>query len=198
MSDSNILHKIPLMNTKGGRIAGLASGVIALIAYFAVGQIYSSAEAKHVVEAMNPSARILSSAIMSSSATILALMLTILSLTSNTEREFDRDFYYSIKHISIQAAVAIATSMLLLMIISVPITENNEIPSTVFYILYAMELGIMATLTGIMISIIYQLYEATTHLIEIFMPDMEDDEEEEEKHAKQSNQSKKKSVQATA
>ena len=192
MSDSSILNKIPVIRTKGGRIAGLASGVIALVAYFAVGQIYSSAEAQHVVEAMNPSARILSSAIMSSSATILALMLTILSLTSNTDREFDRDFYYSIKHISVQAAISIATAMLLIMIISVPITENNEIPSVVFYVLYAIELGIMATLTGIMISIIYQLYEATVHLIEIFMPDMEDNEESDEE------QSQQKSAQATA
>ena len=165
---------------KRALIGGILAAVIALAGQWLVGQIYNGYEARKLIETIIPSANFLTSSIVTASATILALMLTMLSITRQTETNFDNDFFRRIEHIGLLTTISLSGSILVLLFLSVPLQESDNMPSHWFTVIYYVLIICLALLTGLIVAIVLMLFNAITSLIEVVRPSAHDDEDETE------------------
>ncbi len=151
-------------------IGGLAAGGIALAAQFAIGQIYSGAEARQLLEAVIPSARALGGGIVTASASIIALMLTLLSFSHQTSSQFERAYFERIQRIALFSAIALAGSILLMLLMTMPITQSNNAPDTWFKVFYYAFIVIAAGLSGLFVAVVLMLYNAIQSVVRVLQP----------------------------
>lgn len=163
----------------GGKKA-LTGGVlafgIALAGQWLIGQVYSGYEARKLLEAMSSSAHYLGSAVVTASATILALMLTMLSLSNQTDNEFDTIFYKRIKRVGVLATISLIGGILLLLFLSVPLQEADTVPSRWFTTIYYILMIFLAVLSGLLVAIVLMLLNAMTSLIDVVRPSANEDD----------------------
>jgi hypothetical protein len=157
------------VDTKRALSGGLLAAVVALLGSVIVGRI-SSAEARILLQAMLPSIRFLSSGIMTASATILALMLTLLSLSHNTSSTLRPVHYQRVRQIAFIDAITLSASVILLLLISIPLEESSEVPSSWYVAIYYALLVASAALGGLLISVVFMLYNAIGDLIQVMGP----------------------------
>ncbi len=160
---------------------GIIAGAVTLVGQWLLGSIYSGYEARQFLESMSSSALYFGSAIVTASATILALMLTILSLTSQSDDDFDKVFYLRIERIGKLATIALMGGIVLLLFLSIPIKEADKVPSSWFTIIYYILMTFLAALAGILISIVLMLQNSIGSLINIIRPSAEQEEKAVEK-----------------
>lgn len=153
----------------GGAIAVLVS----LAGRVLVGGLYGDAEALRLIEALENSSLYFGAAVATSSATILALMLTLLGLTRNAEREFDRWVYQSISRISVISTASLCGAILLLLLLSLPVGDFEKLPDAWFPVLYYLLIVLIALLSGLFISAVLMLYTAIHHVVQAFRPGAE-------------------------
>lgn len=149
--------------TGGAFTALFAIGVMTL-----VGRV-GDYEARRLLEATIPTIRFLSSSVMTASATILALMLTMLALSAETDAELRGTHYQRIQQVSFMAVVALITAIAVLMILTFPLEESeqlNQFYSLVYYTL----LGASAVLGGMMVAVVLMLLNAIRELVRLFHP----------------------------
>lgn len=151
-------------------LAGVVAGGIALGSMLLV-NVRSGTEARLLLEAMMPSVRFLCSAVMTSSATILALMLTLISFSSSQEARLKRSHYDRVRQIAKVDTGTFAAAIILLLIISVPLAESTEIGSEWYRGLYYFTIVYAAALAGALIAIVLMLYRAVMDLIGVIHPD---------------------------
>lgn len=155
---------------------GVLAAVIALGGQWVVGQIYSGYEARQLLEAVTRSAHYLGSAVVTASATIMALMLTMLSLTKqSSDDEFDSLFFKRIEIIGFLSAISLAAGILLLLFLSVPLQESDKVPSSWFRIIYYILIAFVAALSGLVVSIVLMLQNTISSLIDIVRPSEDED-----------------------
>lgn len=158
------------MDLRGPLTGGFIAALVAGLGVLAVGQL-SGFEARGLLEAMLPSVRFLSSALMTASATIMALMLTLLSLSHNAQSKLEARHYVRIERVAMMSSIELIGATLLLMLLSIPITENGpEIPSIYFQVLYYAVLIASALLGGFLCTIVLVLQKAIHGLIYILSP----------------------------
>lgn len=151
-------------------MGGLLAAIVAGLGVLAVGRL-SGYEARGLLEAMLPSVRFLSSALMTASATIMALMLTLLSLSHNSHSELEDRHYVRIERVALMSSIELIASTLFLMLISIPITqEGPDIPTVYFQVLYYVVLIASALLGGFLCAIVLVLQRAIHGLIAILSP----------------------------
>lgn len=139
---------------------------------------------------MSSSALYFGSAIVTAAATILALMLTLLSLTSQADDDFDKVFYLRVERIGKLASVTLIGGIILLLFLSIPVKEADKVPGSWFMIMYYVLMTFLAILAGLLISIVLMLQNAISSLINIIRPSAEAEEEkvEQEQEEKEDNQ----------
>ncbi len=133
-------------------------------------QVYSGTEARNLVDALVPAARSVGSSVVTAAGTILALMLTMLSLTSQARSNFDRVFYQRIRRIGFLSTIALSAGILLLLFLSVPVQESNAVPASWFRAVYYVLIALTAGLAGLLVSIVLMLFNAMTSLIQVLGP----------------------------
>ncbi len=163
---------------KKAAVAGLMVGTIALGGQWLIGQIYSGYKARELLEAMAYSSRYLASAIVTASATIIALMLTMVSLSNQSESEFDSLFYKRIQRIGLLSAIVLVAGILLLLFLSMPLQESENIPVWYFTTLYYILIAFASTISGLLVTIVLMLLNAINSLIEVISPDSDKDAED--------------------
>lgn len=149
----------------GGVIAAILMGAVVL----AVGNL-SSFEARRLLEASLPTTRFLCSAVMTASATTLALMLTMLSLTAGAEHEIKRGHFERIRQIALVDVIAFIAATLLLVALVVPFGESSEIPAGWYVGLYYGTSLMAAILGGSLVAVMLLLYAAVRDLITVVGP----------------------------
>lgn len=154
---------------------GVLAALIALVGQWLIGRIYSGYEARNLLEAMNNSALWLGGSVVTASATILALMLTMLSLSDQTKIDFDKVFFKRIEQIGISTTISLASGILLLLFLSVPLQKAENVPSQWFTVIYYILIIFMALLAGLLITVVLMLLNAIRSLIAGVRPDDEDD-----------------------
>lgn len=153
----------------GGVVAALFTGGAKL----AVGSI-GAWEAQNLLQAMIPTTRFLCSAMMTASATILALLLTLLSISSGSETKLRPNFFKRVKVLAmIDTAGFIASTVVLLMLI-MPLGQSEEISGEAFTILYYAVLTVSALIGGLFVTIILMLYSTITDAVSVVALDDED------------------------
>lgn len=164
---------VPSENIKRATGVGLFVGVIALIGIGLIGD-GSGAEAIRLIEAMLPSVRFFCSAVMTATATILALMLTILTFGQRLESELDNRFYDQIQEVAQLDTIVFIAASFLLLFISVPIIEESDFfSSRVYLIFYYMMLVYTAALWGTLAVVVLRLLNALKSMISLLHPEHE-------------------------
>ena len=123
-------------------------------------------EARRLLEAVLPTVRFAASSYVAGGATILALMLTLLTFSITHELEFHTSHYARIRQIAAMVSAVIVGSVVLLMFLSFPLGEAEVHRSYYLWVYYAVLLGGSIT-GGLFISIILMLFYAVRELIKV-------------------------------
>lgn len=154
------------LNLKWPLLGGAVAAVVAFVGAGAVGRI-SGVEARVVLESMLPTTRFLASGMMTASATILALMLTVLGLSSSTETTLRPLHYRRVKQIAFIDAIAFVCATVFLLLLSVPVGESEQVPAGWYSTIYYIVLVISALLGGLLITIVLALYDTIRDMIRV-------------------------------
>lgn len=149
---------------------GSVTAVVIFLGTYLMGRV-SSAEAVANLQEIRPSIRFTCSSVMTATATILALLLTMLSFSSETDHRLKSWHYERMHWIGRFAIAAFAGAMILLMLLNLPLENADESMKQYYSIVYYSLLSYSALLGGVMITIIVLLYQAATDMIMIYHPD---------------------------
>ena len=143
----------------GGGIAGLIGfGGIAIIG------AASDFEPRPLLDALLPTARFAASAYVAGGATILALMLTLITFSISHELEFAASHYRRIRDVANLTTAGIIASVLLLILLSIPLGDADVESDRFRWIYYGVLLGGAVT-GGLFISAVLMLHYAVRELI---------------------------------
>lgn len=149
----------------GGAIAG--STLFGII--IAVGNI-GDFQALRLIEAALPTSRFLASTAIAVGATTIALILTLLSINLTTEIDFSDQHYRRIGYITKLSIVTIIVSTLVLIAVTVPIEEVEELVSY-YDALYYVLAGATAIVGGSLIATALLISETVAGLVTVVRSD---------------------------
>lgn len=144
---------------------GVAAAVVGFGAMTIVGTA-SSFEARRLLDAILPTVRFAASAYVAAGATILALMLTLITFSISHELEFRSSHYRRIRDIAALTTAVIALSVILLMFLSFPLDEADGAREWYIWAYYTILFGSAVT-GGLFVSTILMLYYAVRELIRV-------------------------------
>ncbi|WP_036156672.1 hypothetical protein [Maribacter forsetii] len=148
----------------------IIGGVISL-AFIGLGTLMlgnlSGYEAKVLIKSSLTGLNTLCNTIVLASATILALMLTLLGVSSGTNSKLKNDHYMHIMQIAkLDTAIFIA-SLLFFLVFNLPVTESENIPENYFDVIYYVSIGVSAILSSALIVVVLMLYNTIINIIKI-------------------------------
>ena len=149
----------------GGSIAALSMAA----ALVGVG-LANAGSAQSLVEAALPSSRFLASAVMTVSATTLALMLTLLGLSTDIDADVKSGHFERIRQIALVDVTAFVLATVLLVVIVVPVNDASPIPEGWFSGIYYAVAVTAALLGGGLVAVMLLLYAAIRDLILVLGP----------------------------
>lgn len=146
----------------GGIIAAVITGTGA----FLLGNI-SGYEAKDLIQTSLPGINTLCNTIVLASATILALLLTLLSISSATESKLKEVHYLQVLRIAKIDTTVFIVALITFQILNIPLTEADNVPNSWYTNIYYITLGLSSLLSGALISVVLMLYNAVVNIIKI-------------------------------
>lgn len=147
--------------------------VIAMTGFFFVGRIYSDTLARGLIEAMLPAVSTLCFAVITSASTVITLLMTVLGFARRMDNDFDRAFYIRIWFIATLATVSLVMGALLLLLITIPITEAESL-ATWYTIIYWQIVVFSSAMMAMLVGMIISLYRTIVGLISLSTPEWED------------------------
>lgn len=167
----------------------LVTVITTFFGVFMVGQL-NDFKAFDFLKAMLPSTRFLCAAVITATSTVLALILTLISFSNQTEKEIHTKHYTRIKDIAKLSTGAFIMAIVLLLFINLPLENASDKLMVWFEIIYYIVLVAVSILGGLLITIVLMLYKAAVEIILIADPEGEANllikskEEEQEESAK--------------
>lgn len=143
--------------------AGVAAALLALGGMLGVGRV-GQGEAIALLHSILPTVRFLCSGVMTATATILALMLTMLGIAYQSNEKLTRLHYRRIRIIAVLDTAAFIGSTLLLLWLAIPLEQSEPVHRAMEAIYYAVT-GLAAALGGLLVVVVLLLYEALHHMI---------------------------------
>ncbi|HEA21987.1 hypothetical protein LCGC14_0433960 [marine sediment metagenome] len=152
--------------TKRALVGGSISLLVIAAGSYLLGHL-SGYEAKVLIKNSLDGLNTLCNTIALASATILALLLTLLSLSSSTQSKLKKEHYIHVMQIArIDTGVFIASVMAFLLL-NLPITESDSVPENWFATVYYISLGISSVLSAALIVVVLMLYNTVVNIIKI-------------------------------
>ena len=155
---------------KSALVGGVLSAVVIFLGTYLLGNI-SDAEAIENLQEIRPTLRFTASGSLTATSTILALMLTLLSFSQQSERKLRAYHYNRIWWIARFAAIVFVAALILLMTLNVPINNAHEAFHGLYNVVYYTLLVYTALMGGMLITIILLLYQAARDIILIAHPE---------------------------
>lgn len=152
----------------GGVLGALITGGT----MFALGSV-GDVEARGILESSMPTLRFIASTIATATATVLALMLTMLGLSQAMGTKLKHVHYQRIAQISWMSSLAIIGSVFLLIFLALPLGEAENFPTAWFETVYYVVIGWTALLGGLFFAIVISLLNAVRGVIAVIHPSME-------------------------
>ncbi|MAN58239.1 MAG: hypothetical protein CMC08_00205 [Flavobacteriaceae bacterium] len=146
----------------GGLVATLFTG----LAVFLVGSV-SGYEAKQLISSTLPGINMLCNTIVLASATILALLLTLLGISTGTESKLKNAHYKQVLNIAKLDTILFVGALVLFQLFNIPITEADNVQTSWYDLIYWATLIFSSILSGMMITVILMLYATVTNIIYI-------------------------------
>lgn len=156
-------------------LAGVAAAALVLLGLLVI-NMTSGSDARQLLDGLLPVIRSLSGGIMTATTTILALMLTMLSMTnSSVDARFNSTFYARIRQLALADTVVFVAGVMLLMATSLPLTDARlaNIPESFYQYIY---IGLMvgaALVTGGIVAVTLLLYNAIAGVMRAMHPQKE-------------------------
>lgn len=180
------------IDMKKAAMGGAFSFIILLIGGYLMGKA-SNAEAYHLYEMILPNTRALCRNMILALSTILALMLTLISLSVNVEHEIKWTHYIRVKQIAFIVTVTLILTFFTYLLLNIPITESDETSIEWFTYIYYTTSIVASILGGLFITIVLLLYNTVRDMINFLNPDTsyllsveeEEDEEMDETESKE-------------
>ena len=159
---------------EGAELKGpLVGGTVAAIALFGtvvgVGGV-GDFEALRIIEAVLPTTRFLASTAIGGGMTVLALLLTLIGLSLSTDVTFTPRLYRRAKLITTLTVVAIVLGAVLLLAVTMPLGEVEELRSFYDILYYVLAIAI-AVLGGVVITVGLMISSTLNGLIQLAHPD---------------------------
>ncbi|WP_047547595.1 hypothetical protein [Psychroserpens sp. Hel_I_66] len=183
-----------LLKNKRAIYGGVITFIIIGLGVFLLGNI-SGYEAKNLLKSSLDGINMLCNTIVLASATILALLLTLLGISSGTESKLKDGHYLEVLSIAKIDTILFIVTLIMFQLFNIPITESNEVPTGWFSTIYWTTLFMSSILSGGMVVVILMLYNTVTNIILIVglkqdheLIYKEDDVEDEKQKANSSNE----------
>ena len=127
----------------------------------------TDAKALHLIGSVMPSVRFFASSAITAAATILALMVAVLSFSQNFSAQLEEAHYQRLKQLGLTVVIVFFAGLLLLSFVTFPLEESGEQLIDWFNVIYYGLIGYMSLLTGAMAAAIWMLYELLLDMIAI-------------------------------
>ena len=163
------LDQLTKLKLKRALFIGLIAAAVIFLGSFLMGRL-SQADARVSIQEMRPSLRFICSALITANSTILAILLTLISFSSETERDIKPEHYRRVEWIGRLCTITFVAAVALLIFLVLPLNNSDVDLGSTYKVLYFVLLGYGAALGGFMISIVVMLYEAATAVILIAHP----------------------------
>ena len=144
--------------------------LIVLAGRLVIGRVYTDYEARSFLAAMTESTLYLNAALATASATILALMLTILGLTRHAHDAFERAFFRRIRTIAVLSTISLCGAIILLVGTSLPVEQSDGVPTAWWKGVYWAYTAATAAEVGLFIGIVLMLLGAIFGIIRVMQP----------------------------
>ena len=152
--------------TKRALLGGAISLAIILSGTFLLGKL-SGYEAKILIRNSLTGMNTLCNTIALASATILALLLTLLGISSSSKSKLKKDHYRHILQIAKLDTFVFVAAVITFLIFNLPITESESVPYNWFNFVYYISLGISSVLSSLLIMVVLMLYNTIVNIIKI-------------------------------
>jgi len=178
-------------------VGGAIAAVVTALGAYLLGNL-SGYEAKSLIQSSLPGIHALCNTIVLASATILALLLTLLSFSSGAGSNFKKAHYKQVLQIAQLDTVVFVASMIVFQMMNLPITEAETVEASWYSTIYYVSLGLSSILSGALITVVLMLFNAVANIIHIVGFDKDDhplveiDEEREEEQNEQPREKQEK------
>ena len=165
---------------------GLITFVFLGIAVFFLGDI-SGYKAKELIEVSLSGLNMLCNTIVLGSATILALLLTLLGISTGSNSKLKKAHYIQVLNIAKLDTILFISALIMFQMFNIPLTESEDMHTEWFKYLYWITLFFSSLISGMMVTVILLLYTTVTNIITIVGLEKDhylisEDEIEEEEH----------------
>lgn len=145
---------------------GLLASAIIGFGIFYLGNL-SQYEARELLSKSIPGVNMLCNTIVIASATILALLLTVLGISSASDLHLSRKHYHQVALLARWDTIIFVVAITLFQFSNIPMTEAENFPKDWYNLLYWATLISSALLCGGIVAVILMLYNTVTNMIEI-------------------------------
>lgn len=170
---SNDVSTIRDREFRGAIVGGLVTATFLFMVVIGIGRI-GSFEALRLIESVLPTARFLGSTVIAAAVTVLALLLTLIGLSLNSEQQFSERLYNRAARITRIAVICMVMGVGVLLAVSIPVVEVEELRryyATLYYLLTAA----IAVLGGLLTTMGLMLGTTLKGLIDVAHPEEESD-----------------------
>ena len=131
--------------------------LVVVLSRMAVGRYYNDIDARELLASMRDAALFLNAAIATGSATIIALMLTLMGLAREAKDAFQRALHDRILTIAWLAAASLFGAILLLVTLTIPVVESEAIATDWYRTLWWLFSSGIAVVSGLFVSVVLTL-----------------------------------------
>lgn len=181
-------------------VGGAVSTIIMGVGTYILGEV-SGYEAKALLSSSLSGINMLCNTVILGSSTILALMLTLLSLSRSARSKLSHAHYKHVLMVARTDTILIVAAVVTFLFLNLPITESKEVPTSWYAIVYYTSLGMASILGGGFIAVVTMLYGTISNVIAIIgfkqtdHPLVEKEEEDEEADAEKDEKDNEKEKQ---
>ena len=116
-----------------------------------------------------PNAQAFTDTIVLASATILALMLTVLGVSSSSDSQLKAAHYIRIKQIAYGDTLVFVVALTVGLLLNVPLNESSKLSGALETVTYYGALSLTALLGGALVSIVLMIYNTVADMIDVLV-----------------------------
>lgn len=172
LDDWQLVPEKVRIDARRAAIGGALAAVVTLIGAWMVGQT-SGAEARVLLETSLTTTRSFCGTLTLALGNILALMLTLLSLSATSDIDLKWAHYQRVKQIAWVVSVSVIGATLIYLLLNVPLVQSDaasEPAKPGYATLYYTTLALSSLLAGTFISIVLMLYSTVRDIIRVIGP----------------------------
>ena len=159
--------------TKKALLGGIVSAAVMAAGTYILGEI-SGYKAKDMIGTSLAGINMLCNTVILGSSTILALMLTLLSLSRAANSKLNKEHYHRVLTLAKADTILIITAIITFLLLNLPYTETEAVPNSWYSVIYYISLAMAAILGGGFIAVVTMLYGTIANVILIVGYRMDD------------------------